>query len=119
MTFFQATPATWRLLLDAGWRGKPDLTMLCGGEALPRALANRLIDNGEVLWNLYGPTETTIWSSAWRVEPGESPVCVGRPIAGTRLYVLDRWLRPVPVGVNGELYIGGVGLAADTGIVPG
>ena len=111
ITFLQATPATWRLLLDAGWRGKPGLVMLCGGEALPRALADRLLDKGEVLWNLYGPTETTIWSSAWRVEGGELPICVGRPIAGTRLYVLDKWLRPVPVGVTGELYIGGVGLA--------
>ena len=111
ITFLQATPATWRLLLDAGWRGKPGLVMLCGGEALPRALADRLLDKGEVLWNLYGPTETTIWSSAWRVEGGELPICVGRPISGTRLYVLDKWLRPVPVGVTGELYIGGVGLA--------
>ncbi len=111
ITFVQATPATWRLLLDAGWRGKPRLVMLCGGEALPRPLADRLLDKGEMLWNLYGPTETTIWSSAWRVEGGELPICVGRPIAGTRLYVLDKWLRPVPVGVTGELYIGGIGLA--------
>jgi amino acid adenylation domain-containing protein len=111
ITFLQATPATWRLLIDAGWRGKPGLVILCGGEALPRALADRLLDKGEVLWNLYGPTETTIWSSAWRVEGGELPICVGRPISGTRLYVLDKWLRPVPVGVTGELYIGGVGLA--------
>ena len=73
ITFLQATPATWRLLLEAGWRGKPALTMLCGGEALPRALADRLIDKGAALWNVYGPTETTVWSSAWRVEAGEAP----------------------------------------------
>ncbi|MGP0067608.1 MAG: amino acid adenylation domain-containing protein [Isosphaeraceae bacterium] len=110
-TFLQATPATWRSLLEAGWRGKPTLTMLCGGEALPRALADRLTDKGSALWNLYGPTETTVWSSAWRVETGHGPISIGRPIANTHLYVLDRRLRAVPVGVTGELYIGGVGLA--------
>ena len=111
ITFLQATPATWRLLLEAGWQGKPTLTMLCGGEALPRALADRLLDKGAALWNLYGPTETTVWSSAWRVEAGETPISIGRPIANTRLYVLDKRLRAVPVGVIGELYIGGAGLA--------
>ena len=85
--------------------------MLCGGEALPRVLADRLIDKGAALWNVYGPTETTIWSSAWRVEAGETPISIGRPIANTRFYVLDDRLRPVPVGVVGELYIGGAGLA--------
>ncbi len=112
ITFLQATPATWRLLLEAGWRGQPTLKLLCGGEALPRALADRLVDKGAALWNLYGPTETTVWSSAWRVEPGETPISVGRPIANTRLYVLDKRLRAVPVGVIGELYIGGVGAGA-------
>jgi amino acid adenylation domain-containing protein len=111
ITFMQATPATWRMLLEAGWRGKPGLQMLCGGEAMPRALADRLLDKGTGLWNLYGPTETTVWSSAWRVEPGETPISVGQPIANTRLYVLDQRLRAVPVGVIGELYIGGAGLA--------
>nr|UXE46115.1 linear gramicidin synthase subunit B [uncultured bacterium] len=110
-TFLQATPATWRSLLEAGWRGKPALTMLCGGEALTRRLADRLIDKGAALWNLYGPTETTVWSSAGRVEPGSGPVSIGLPIANTRLRVLDRRLRAAPVGVTGELYIGGVGLA--------
>jgi hypothetical protein len=99
------------LLLEAGWRGKPKLQMLCGGEALPRALADRLQDKGAALWNLYGPTETTIWSSAWRVEPGEAPISIGRPLSNTRLYVLDKRLRAVPPGVIGELYIGGAGLA--------
>ena len=112
ITFLQATPATWRLLLEAGWRGKPTLTMLCGGEALPRALADRLIDKGAVLWNVYGPTETTVWSSAWRVEAGRrARFRSGSPIANTRLYVLDKRLRAVPVGIVGELYIGGAGLA--------
>jgi amino acid adenylation domain-containing protein len=113
ITFLQATPATWRMLLEAGWSGKPGLTMLCGGEAFPRSLADRLLGRGAALWNVYGPTETTIWSTAGRVEPGEGPITIGRPVANTRLYVLDRWLRPVPVGVSGELYIGGMGLARE------
>jgi amino acid adenylation domain-containing protein len=111
ITFLQATPATWRLLLEAGWRGKAGLTMLCGGEALPRALADRLLDKGRALWNVYGPTETTVWSSVWRVEPGDGPISIGRPIAETHFYVLDKRLRTAPVGVTGELYIGGTGLA--------
>lgn len=111
ITFLQATPSTWRLLLEAGWRGKPTLTMLCGGEALPRPLADRLTDKGAAIWNLYGPTETTIWSSACQVQPGEAPISIGQPIANTHLYVLDKRLRPVPVGVTGELYISGAGLA--------
>jgi amino acid adenylation domain-containing protein len=111
ITFLQATPATWRLLLEGGWTGSPNLTLLCGGEALPRALADRLIDKGKALWNLYGPTETTIWSSVARLEPTEGPVPIGRPIADTQLYVLDSRMRPVPVGITGELYIGGAGLA--------
>ena len=111
VTFLQATPATWRILLETGWQGDANLTMLCGGEALPQTLANRLLPKGKALWNLYGPTETTIWSSAWAVEAGDGPVLIGKPIAQTSLYVLDARLRPVPVGVAGELYIGGSGLA--------
>ena len=111
ITFFQATPATWRLLLEAGWKGTPSLTMLCGGEALPRDLADRLLPRGACLWNLYGPTETTIWSAAARVEAVTGPVPIGRPIANTQIYVLDAHMQPVPIGVTGELYIGGEGLA--------
>ena len=93
--------------------------MLCGGEALPRALADRLLDKGRALWNVYGPTETTVWSSAWQVEAGERPISIGGPIANTRLYVLDKRLRAVPAGIVGELYIGGAGLARVIGIGPG
>jgi len=115
-TVMQATPATWRLLLDAGWEGPPPAKILCGGEALPRDLADRLLaalakgDGGE-LWNMYGPTETTIWSAVLRVTAGAEAVPVGGPIANTALYVLDPALEPVPVGVPGELFIGGHGLA--------
>ena len=109
----QATPATWKLLLATGWRGKPGLRALCGGEAMPPELADGLLPRVGSLWNLYGPTETTIWST---VEPvtrpaAGRPVPIGRPIAGTRVYVVDRRLRPVPPGVAGDLWIAGDGLA--------
>jgi amino acid adenylation domain-containing protein len=110
-TVLQATPSTWRMLLDAGWAGHPPLKMLCGGEALPPDLANRLLAQGGELWNMYGPTETTIWSSAARVTRADAPIDIGEPVANTQLYVLDPQLQPVPVGVTGELHIGGQGLA--------
>jgi len=109
-TVMQATPATWRLLLEAGWSGGP-LKVLCGGEALPGDLAEELLRRGASLWNLYGPTETTIWSAVHRVERPEPIAPVGKPIANTRVYVLDANQEPAPVGVPGELYIGGAGVA--------
>nr|CRI73800.1 loading module of NRPS-PKS [Streptomyces conglobatus] len=112
-TVMQATPATWRMLLDAGWpRGadSPVPRVLCGGEALSDDLAGRLLAHGARLWNLYGPTETTIWSAVKRVRP-EEPVTLGRPIANTVFHVVDRRLRPVPPGIPGELLIGGAGVA--------
>ncbi|MBD2252590.1 non-ribosomal peptide synthetase [Nostoc parmelioides] len=110
ITVMQATPATWRLLLASGWRGKPDLKILCGGEALDNTLAQQLLSCTQEVWNLYGPTETTIWSAAQKLTPYE-PVTIGHPIANTQFYVLDEHLQPVPIGVPGELYIGGAGVA--------
>jgi amino acid adenylation domain-containing protein len=110
-TVLQATPSTWRMLLDAKWPGSPQLKMLCGGEALPRELALQLLDKGGELWNMYGPTETTIWSSAARVTRDDVAISIGQPIANTQLYILDPHLQPVPMGVTGELHIGGLGLA--------
>ena len=110
-TILQATPATWRLLLEAGWQGEPALRMFCGGEALPRDLATALLSRAPVLWNMYGPTETTIWSSIERMASLAEAVSIGRPIANTQLYVLDPAGQMVPPGVPGELYIGGDGLA--------
>ncbi len=110
-TVLQATPSTWRMLLDAKWAGKPDLKMLCGGEGLPRELANQLLAKGSELWNMYGPTETTIWSAIAKIEPGAGLITIGEPIANTQLHILDTQLQPVPPGVPGELHIGGLGLA--------
>ena len=110
VTVMQATPATWRLLLDVQWPGNPKLKMLCGGEAMPRDLADQLLAKGGELWNMYGPTETTIWSTLSRVMPGEA-IHIGRPIANTDIFILDAQLNPTPIGVPGELHIGGVGLA--------
>ncbi|MFI7441620.1 amino acid adenylation domain-containing protein [Nonomuraea indica] len=110
-TVMQATPATWRLLLSAGWEGKPGLKALCGGEALPADLATDLRGRVAELWNMYGPTETTIWSTLTRVTDG--PITIGHPIANTRIHLLDTAMNLVPTGVVGELYIGGDGLARD------
>ncbi|MEH2448289.1 MAG: amino acid adenylation domain-containing protein [Nostoc sp.] len=116
-TVIQATPATWRLLLTSGWQGRWSLKILCGGEALDRELANQLLERSTELWNLYGPTETTIWSAAHQVETTNNVkgrdgiISIGRPIANTEFYILDENLQLVPVGVPGELHIGGLGLA--------
>ena len=117
-TVMQATPATWRLLLATGWQGTRNLKILCGGEALPAELADRLLQRCVELWNMYGPTETTIWSTVYNVGANrqgtrtkDSPELLGRPIANTKIYILDSQNQPVPIGVPGELLIGGVGLS--------
>ncbi len=110
-TVMQATPATWQLLFDAGWQGKADLKVLCGGEAMPVDLAQRLLVCVQSLWNMYGPTETTVWSTVHHVESADGFIPIGHPIDNTIIYILDSQKRPVPIGVPGELYIGGDGLA--------
>jgi non-ribosomal peptide synthetase component F len=111
ITFMQATPATWRLLLEAGWSGHDRLKMLCGGEAMSGALADRLLVGGGELWNMYGPTETTVWSSLQLIARGYDLITIGKPIDRTQLYVLDPERKLVETGAIGELHIGGVGLA--------
>ncbi|HZO76370.1 MAG TPA: amino acid adenylation domain-containing protein [Ktedonobacteraceae bacterium] len=110
-TIMQATPVTWRMLLTSGWLPDPSLKMLCGGEALPLELARQLLLNGSSLYNMYGPTETTIWSTLRKIELTDTTISIGRPIANTTIYILDKHLQPVPMGVPGDLYIGGDGLA--------
>ncbi|NER96525.1 MAG: amino acid adenylation domain-containing protein, partial [Symploca sp. SIO1B1] len=113
VTIMQATPATWRLLLTSGWQGNQQLKILCGGEALDISIAEELLKISEQVWNLYGPTETTIWSAITQVDNNlnASSVPIGRAINNTQIYILDNNLQPVPIGVPGELYIGGDGLA--------
>ncbi|MBD2690473.1 non-ribosomal peptide synthetase [Anabaena catenula] len=111
VTIMQATPATWRMLLDAGWEGSSQLKILCGGEALSQNLVHQLLPRCYEFWNLYGPTETTIWSTIHQIHDSQKTVSIGRPIANTQIYILDKHLQPLPVGISGELYIGGAGLA--------
>lgn len=110
-TVMQATPSYWQFLIEADWFGDRRIKVLCGGEALSRELADKLLERAGEVWNLYGPTETTIWSTLTKITPGKEAISIGRPIANTQIYVLDRHLQPVPVGVPGELYIGGEGMA--------
>jgi amino acid adenylation domain-containing protein len=110
-TVMQATPVTWKLLLEAGWEGNPRLKVLCGGEAFPRELANELVQRAQSVWNMYGPTETTIWSSTVQVKAGQGPVPIGLPIDNTQFHVLDTEGQLAPINVPGELHIGGEGLA--------
>ena len=109
-TVMQATPATWGMLIEAGWSGDRELRALCGGEAIAPALADGLLMRTKEVWNVYGPTEATIWSSFERIRTGQ-PITIGRPIANTQFYVVDGSGHPVPIGVPGELLIGGDGLA--------
>jgi len=122
-TIMQTTPSIWRILLDAHWQPTRPMCVLCGGEAFPPDLARQLLDLGVAVWNLYGPTETTIWSTICPITVGtwtgaspvrvpvDAPLPIGHPIANTQIYPLDKYLQPVPIGVIGELYIGGIGLA--------
>ncbi|MBE7383125.1 MAG: amino acid adenylation domain-containing protein [Leptolyngbya sp. SIO1E4] len=117
-TVMQATPATWQMLLAAGWSGKPSLKIICGGEALSMQLAANLREKGDSVWNLYGPTEATVWSTICPVSALDTiahhqdvAVSIGTAIANTQTYILDRHHQPVPIGVPGELHIGGAGLA--------
>ena len=107
----QATPATWRMLLEAGWSGRPGFRALSGGEPLPRDLADAVLARADKLWNLYGPTETTIWSTLDLVERDGAAVSIGRPIANTQVHILDQAGEPSPIGVAGEICIGGAGVA--------
>jgi amino acid adenylation domain-containing protein len=111
VTIFQATPATFRMLLEDGWEGQPALKILCGGEAFPPDLARTLVARVGSVWNMYGPTETTVWSSLQRLSADDRVISIGHPIHNTQLYVLNEALEPMPRGAAGMLYIGGDGVA--------
>jgi amino acid adenylation domain-containing protein len=110
-TLLQATPATWRMLLETSWSPRAGFRALSGGEPLSRALADSLLGRVGELWNLYGPTETTVWSTLEKVERGTSPVSIGVPIANTQVHILDASGGAAPIGVIGEICIGGAGVA--------
>ncbi|MEM6791781.1 MAG: amino acid adenylation domain-containing protein [Myxococcota bacterium] len=110
-TAMTATPATWRLLLEAGWRGNPEFQVYCGGEAFPPELAAPLLAVAGEVWNFYGPTEASIYATVARITDPEAPVTIGRPMANVGVYVLDPQRRLVPPGVPGELCLAGAGLA--------
>jgi amino acid adenylation domain-containing protein len=112
ISLMQATPATWRLMVQADWKGKPDLKVLCGGEPMPQDLVQPLLDRCGELWNMYGPTETTVWSAAYRIESATAPILIGKPIGNTQIYLLDKNGQEVPVGCEGELFIGGAGVTS-------
>jgi amino acid adenylation domain-containing protein len=111
VSVMQATPATWQMLIDAGWHGNRNLKVLCGGEAMPKDLANWLTERVGSVWNMYGPTETTVWSTICEINRETETITIGRPIANTQIYILDQNLEPTPIGVAGELYIAGDGVA--------
>lgn len=108
-TVMQATPSTWRLLLEVGWNGAPGFKALCGGESLPADVASRLLERCASLWNMYGPTETTVWSTCARVGDA-SRLSIGQPIDNTQVWILDADRQPCPIGVPGEIGIGGAGV---------
>ena len=110
-TVLQATPAMWQMLIASGWQGRRSLKALCGGESLSRELARSIQSRTASLWNLYGPTETTIWSCIEKVSDEPGPVSIGRPIANTQVYILNQEFAPVPAGLSGEIFIGGDGVA--------
>ncbi|WP_260306470.1 non-ribosomal peptide synthetase [Variovorax sp. Sphag1AA] len=109
-TVMQATPSLWRALLDIGWTGRPGFRALVGGEPLQATLAEQLLSRCSALWNMYGPTETTVWSTAWKVDAPRLGISIGRPIDNTSVWVLDANGLPCPIGVPGELCIGGAGV---------
>ena len=110
ITIMLATPATWYLLLLAGWEGKEDLKILAAGEAMPQDLAQALLPRCAELWNMYGPTETTVYATGCRLTSAGKQITIGRPIPNTQAYILDKKQQPVPIGAVGDLYIGGDGV---------
>ncbi|BFM45582.1 hypothetical protein CFS9_42230 [Flavobacterium sp. CFS9] len=110
-TIIQATPSFYQMLFNANWQGDKQLKILCGGDLLSESLAQKLISHSSALWNMYGPTETTIWSSVKKIERPSEASNIGKPINNTQFYILDEFLDPKPIGTPGAIYIAGDGLA--------
>ena len=110
ITLMQATPATWRLMIQSGWTGKDGLKVLCGGEPMPQDLVGPLLSRCGELWNMYGPTETTVWSAAYQITNENAQILIGKPIGNTQIFILDQFGNEVPVGCAGEVFIGGAGV---------
>ncbi|MFD2588183.1 amino acid adenylation domain-containing protein [Croceitalea marina] len=110
-TVIQGTPSFFQMLKNAGWRGDSNLRILCGGDLLSGQLADELVSTNKEVWNMYGPTESTIWSSTKQILGAKDAINIGKPIDNTSFYLLDQWFNPVPCGAIGNLYIGGLGLA--------
>ena len=110
-TIIQATPSFYQMLFNAGWSGSKALKVLCGGDLLSEALTEKLVNHNLEVWNMYGPTETTIWSSMKRIEQPKDASNIGSPINNTQFYILDEFLNPKPIGFTGAIYIAGDGLA--------
>ncbi len=111
ISIMQATPSTWQMVMDSGWQQRYPLKILSGGEALPKDLAGMLLEKGKELWNMYGPTETTIWSAIAQICPGEKQITIGRPINNTRIYIVNEDGKLATPNETGEIYIGGEGVA--------
>ncbi|WP_166924923.1 non-ribosomal peptide synthetase [Flavobacterium poyangense] len=110
-TIIQATPSFYQMLFNADWKGNKNLKVLCGGDLLSESLADKLVQHSLEVWNMYGPTETTIWSSMKKIEvPGDASN-IGSPIHNTQFHILDAFLNPLPIGFTGTIYIAGDGLA--------
>lgn len=110
VSLFQATPATYRMLAESDWQPCPDVTALCGGEALPQDLAEIICKRVRKAYNVYGPTECTVWATVKALAPG-APVTLGKPLPNVTAQVVNRVGRRVPLGAVGELWLGGVQLA--------
>ena len=110
ISFMQATPYTWRMMLEAGWENNLPIKILCGGEALPRDMVNKLTWRSGALWNMYGPTETTIWSTL-KLIVNDEDISIGKPVANTQVYILDDKFNSLTDGSVGEIFIGGEGVA--------
>ncbi|RBL88151.1 non-ribosomal peptide synthetase [Chitinophaga flava] len=110
-TILQATPGFYQLLFNAGWEGAAGLVILCGGDLLSTTLTAKLLQQAVAVWNMYGPTETTVWSAVKQIRRPEDSSNVGQPIHNTVIYILDEHLQPLPVGISGDIYIGGAGVA--------